>query len=206
VSQQPDTAAYLRVSTTRQETKLQLRAILDWLKGQSLSRQSIRWYKDKGASSDAKSRPAWDRLMDDVRGGRVKRILCWKIDRLNRWGPKDHLRFRLELDQYGVEVLSLTEGDTAFDSDLDVIREVIQSKGRADWLKAHRERIRSGVRLSIQKHGTWGRGRLPESQRGRKLTEDQERAIRASTATVRQLAAEYNVGRSTIQRVRSGTA
>lgn len=199
-------AAYLRVSTTRQETRLQLRAILDWLKGQSLTRQSIRWYRDKGASSDAKSRPAWDRLMADIRAGQIRKVLCWKMDRLNRWGPKDHLRFRLELDAQGVEVVSLTEDDTTFDTDLDVIREVIQSKGRADWLKAHRERIKAGVRLSIAKHGTWGAGRVPESQRVRKLTLAQEAAIRASTASVRALASEYGVGRMTIQRVRSGRA
>lgn len=170
---------YMRVSTDAQETRLQLRDLLGWLKANGLARHHVRWFRDRGEKSDAKSRPAWDRLMNSVRAGEIRTLVVWKVDRANRWGAKDHLRWRLELDAAGVELVSLTEPDAGkFESDIDLIRDTIEASGRAKWLRDHRDRTRSGVRAALAGGAKWGGARVTVNKRGttegcRKCTPEQ---------------------------------
>jgi DNA invertase Pin-like site-specific DNA recombinase len=162
------TALYLRVSTDAQETRLQRRALLEWLRDNGLTRHDVRWYVDHGHSSAAKSRPAWDELGSDIREGAIERLIVWKLDRLNRWGVKDHLRWRLEVDAMGVEVVSLTEPDAVkFDDIMDVLRESIYAEARRKWLEDHRQRITAGIRRGMKERGgKWGSTLLPVGAKG----------------------------------------
>lgn len=161
------TAAYMRVSTTRQDHKLQLRAMFDWLKAQGLTRRDVQWFRDHGESSAAKSRPGYNRLMAALRTGDYDRLVVWKIDRLNRWEPKDHMRFRLEMDLLGVKVVSLTEADaSSFDGLLDMVRELFEAHGRAKWLRDHRDRITAGIRAKRKPGEPWGGARVVSNRPG----------------------------------------
>jgi len=208
-------AVYMRVSTTKQDTRLQLAALIEYLKGRGLNWHSpmVRWFRDKGAASDAMSRPAWDRLMATVRAGGVREVVCWKLDRLNRWGAKDHLRFRLELDTLGVGVISLTEPEAVkFTDALDLMREVFYAEARADWLRTHRQRISAGVRNSAKRKASgWGGQRVPHgSKGGPKLTPDQAQSMRdehAGGARVADLCRKYGVTDRTVRKhLRAGDA
>jgi len=41
------------------------------------------WYEDKESGKILK-RPAFDRLQRDIFDGKVKAVVCWKLDRLSR--------------------------------------------------------------------------------------------------------------------------
>lgn len=59
--------------------------------------------------SAAKSRPVLDRMLADVRAGRVQAVAVWALDRLSR-SMTGAINTVLELDRLGVPVLSVREG------------------------------------------------------------------------------------------------
>jgi putative DNA-invertase from lambdoid prophage Rac len=58
--------------------------------------------------SAAKARPVLDRMLADVRAGRVQAVAVWALDRLHR--SMVGIQTVLELDRLGVPVLSVREG------------------------------------------------------------------------------------------------
>src|SRR5690349_18797003 len=75
----PNAALYLRVSTDRQITDNQL---------EDVRRLAIaRGYEPElyeETESAVKARPVLDRMMSDVRAGRVQAVAVWALDRLHR--------------------------------------------------------------------------------------------------------------------------
>jgi DNA invertase Pin-like site-specific DNA recombinase len=59
--------------------------------------------------SAAKARPILDRMLADVRAGRVQAVAVWALDRLHR-SMTGAINTVLELDRLGVPVLSVREG------------------------------------------------------------------------------------------------
>jgi DNA invertase Pin-like site-specific DNA recombinase len=59
--------------------------------------------------SAAKARPVFDRMMTDVRAGRVRAVAVWALDRLHR-SMVGAIQTVLELDRLGVPVMSVREG------------------------------------------------------------------------------------------------
>lgn len=198
------TGIYVRVSTNRQDHKLQLRAMFDWLAKHGLKRTDCRWYRDRGVSSAKRSRPSLDRMMADARAGHIERIVVWNLDRANRWGVKDHLRWRLELDQLGIELVSLTEPDAVKFADmLDILRDLIAAEARAKWLEDHRQRVTQGIKAKRKPGQPWGAGHNPA------LTMQQWITLlsrRDAGERVTALAAEVGLGRSHVSRTLSRLA
>lgn len=96
-------AAYTRVSTADQDAALQRDAIARYA-----PTTPITWYADV-ASGAMPSRPALDRLMRDVRAGKVAHVVVYKFDRFAR--STRHLLAALEeFRSRGVAFTSLTEG------------------------------------------------------------------------------------------------
>jgi len=54
-----------------------------WAKGQHAAGQAVPWYKDTftGKTLDG---PAMTRLLADLRAGKVKSVVVWRLDRLGR--------------------------------------------------------------------------------------------------------------------------
>ena len=51
--------------------------------------EPVRVYEDNDVSAySGKRRPAYTRLLDDMRGGRVRRVVTWRLDRLHRDVPE----------------------------------------------------------------------------------------------------------------------
>jgi DNA invertase Pin-like site-specific DNA recombinase len=146
------TAVYLRVSTQDQKLDSQELELRRYCKARSWS--NPRFFRDK--ISGAKStRPALDQLMKEIRGGKVKRLVCSKLDRLGR--SLTHLALILdELNRLGVALICTTQGIDTSDNNpagklqLGVLmavaefeREIIRERTLAG-LSAARER---GVKL-----------------------------------------------------------
>jgi DNA invertase Pin-like site-specific DNA recombinase len=100
-------AAYMRCSTDDQTVDLQRRDLLTYC-----SRHSdwqVVEYVDSGQSGAKTSRPALDRLMQDVRRGTIDIVCVWRYDRFGR--SLRHLVSAFdEFKARGVDFVSYSEG------------------------------------------------------------------------------------------------
>ncbi len=145
-------AIYVRVSTTGQKTDSQKKELLGYCRGRRW--KNIVVYEDKMTGTST-SRPALERLLQDMRAGKAERLLCFKLDRLGR--SLTHLALILdEMNKLQVPLICIGQGiDTSTDSpagrlQLNVLmavaefeRGIIKERVNAG-LKAAKER---GVRL-----------------------------------------------------------
>lgn len=74
------TAVYVRVSTSKQDTRSQVADLKRWLAAHQIEAE---WFQDK-ASGRSMDRPAWNRLNQLIIEGQVERIIIWRLDRLGR--------------------------------------------------------------------------------------------------------------------------
>ena len=101
-------AIYERVSSRGQKLDSQHHDLTTWATGQQASGQTIKWYSDKftGKTLD---RPGMTKLLADIRGGKVKAVVVWRLDRLGRTA-RGLLALLDELESLGVGFVSLREG------------------------------------------------------------------------------------------------
>jgi DNA invertase Pin-like site-specific DNA recombinase len=98
-------AIYARVSTDEQNLSSQLQDCREWCSRMNF--QPVE-YLDKTSGSSI-SREALDRLMKDVRRGKVKTVVAYKLDRLGR--SLVHLAQMVgEFDTYGVALVCPSQG------------------------------------------------------------------------------------------------
>ncbi len=95
---------YLRVSTDRQTAENQLADVRRLVEARGFEPVV---YEE--VESAAKARPVLDRMLTDVRAGRVQAVAVWALDRLHR-SMVGAVHTVLELDRLGVPVLSVREG------------------------------------------------------------------------------------------------
>src|SRR6266567_9533738 len=75
------TAIYVRVSTEGQRTDSQEQELRRYCRHRGWKNPVVYADKISGARS---SRPELNRVMQDIRGGRVRRLVVYKLDRLGR--------------------------------------------------------------------------------------------------------------------------
>jgi hypothetical protein len=75
-------AIYERVSTRDQKLDSQHADLATWAKGHE-NGQPVRWYSDK-FTGKSMERPGMMKLLADIRGGRIKAVAVWRLDRLGR--------------------------------------------------------------------------------------------------------------------------
>jgi DNA invertase Pin-like site-specific DNA recombinase len=107
------TAIYIRVSTNGQKTDSQKKELQSYCRGRGWRRIAV--YEDK-MSGATTSRPALERLMQDMRAGKIERLLCFKLDRLGR--SLTHLALILdEMTRLQIPLICVGQGiDTSSDS------------------------------------------------------------------------------------------
>lgn len=100
-----ETALYCRVSSDSQDVKSQLPDLNRWAKAHDVEPVI---YKDV-ASGKSMDRPAWNRLEEDIRTGKVQTLVVWRIDRLGRTASGLTKLFD-ELKLHRVNLISLKDG------------------------------------------------------------------------------------------------
>src|SRR5690349_16419284 len=97
-------AIYERVSSKGQDHAAQHGDLARWAEG----RESVQFFTDTftGRSMD---RPAMNKVMDLIRGGRVGTLVVWRLDRLGRTAYGLHKLFE-ELTALKVNSVSLRDG------------------------------------------------------------------------------------------------
>lgn len=115
-------------------------------------------YDDGGLSGGTMERPALQRLLDDIKAGKIDIVLVYKIDRLSR-SMLDFLGLIKFFDEYNVSFVSVTQDlntDTAMGR---LVLNVLQSFAQFEREIAS-ERIKDKIALSKQK-GMWMGGAIP---------------------------------------------
>lgn len=162
---------YVRVSSTSQDTKSQELDLKKWTASQ---RDEVRWYRDTFTGTTLE-RPGLDRLLSDVRAGKVKKVVVWRLDRLGRTAKGLHVFFE--------ELLSLRVGFLSLRDSLDLstpagrlMAGVLASVAQYET-EVRRERQLAGIAKVREQHG----GKCPWGGRRKgtrvKVTEEKERAI-----------------------------
>lgn len=115
-------------------------------------------YQDSGYSGKNTQRPAFTQLMDDVRAGKIKRVFCYRLDRISRSVLDFSLLWRV-FDANHVDFVSVTE---SFDTNSPMGRAMIMII--ITFAQLERETIVSRYtsnRYARSNAGIWAGGRAP---------------------------------------------
>jgi DNA invertase Pin-like site-specific DNA recombinase len=189
---------YLRCSTDDQTVASQRHAVKSWLAVHGADAPA-RWYEDEGFSGADQDRPAFRRLMKDVKAGDA--VLCFAVDRITREGILATLQLRQTLKAKGAKLASVSEPWLSDDNPAaEVVTAVLA------WAAEHeRKRIRARQRQGIDAAREANGGRCPWG--GRKagtrvtLTPEKERLCRKMKAdgeTVAAIGRTLGLSRKTV--------
>jgi DNA invertase Pin-like site-specific DNA recombinase len=108
-----NTPLYVRVSTTDQRLDSQERELRRYCQMRGWKRTTRYADQKPGASC---TRPAFNRLIQDIRNGKVERLVCYKLDRVGR--SLTHLALIIdEMGRLNVPLICTSQGiDTSKDS------------------------------------------------------------------------------------------
>jgi len=187
-------AVYLRVSTENvknghvQDTAMQRLDIENYLKTKGVTEFEI--YEDKGFSGTKKDRPALKKLMADCRQGKVKMVICWKMDRLFR-SLKNLMDTLAEFQTFGIEFVALKDG---IDLSSATGRLMMQILGAFSEFEAAviKERVLSGLANARSKGVKLGR----PFKKGHSVVEQ----LRSEGRTVKEIAEHTGLSKQTVYR------
>ena len=122
------TAAYVRISTQHQRTDSQLRELKRYC--QQRGWKKVEFFVDK-ISGEKSTRPELERMVKELRSGRVERVVSYKLDRMGR--SITHLCLLVdEMTRLGIPLIctsqgiDTTEGNPCGKFQLDVLKAVCE--------------------------------------------------------------------------------
>jgi site-specific DNA recombinase len=187
-SKQVRCAIYTRVSTAQglEQDFNSLHAQYDASQAYIRSQQHAGWtmvrskYDDGGFSGGNTDRPALQRLLEDVRAGKIDIIVVYKVDRLTR-SLADFAKLVELFDQHGVSFVSVTQQFNTTTSMGRLTLNVLLSFAQFER-EVTSERIRDKVAASKRK-GLWVGGMAPlgYDTKDRRITVNDAEADRVRT-------------------------
>ena len=189
------TGIYVRVSSRDQSHASQLPDLERWVAANDCN---VEWFRDTftGRSMD---RPGMTSMLDSMQGGKLDRIVCWRLDRLGRT-TKGLCQLFDELREYKVDLVSLKDGFT-LDSPAGRLQARILASVAEFETEVRAERVAAGQAAARKKGKTWG-----GSKKGWrwKVSEDQIAAIlemRGAGKSIALIARVTKLSRPTIYQV-----
>jgi DNA invertase Pin-like site-specific DNA recombinase len=187
-------AIYTRVSTDQglEQDFNSLDAQYEAAKAYIRSQASEGWsvirqrYDDGGYSGGSTDRPALQRLLHDIKGGKIDVIVVYKVDRLTR-SLADFAKLVELFDAHNVSFVSVTQQFNTTTSMGRLTLNVLLSFAQFER-EVTAERIRDKIAAS-KRRGLWVGGMVPlgYDSRDRKITVNQEEAERVRTIFRRYL-------------------
>lgn len=119
-------------------------------------------YTDKGFSGKDTNRPGFEKMMNDIRTGRIKRVIVYKLDRISR-SILDFANMMETFQKYHVEFVSSTE---KFDTSTPIGRAMLNIC--IVFAQLERETIQKRITDAYYarcKHGFYMGGRIPYGYR-----------------------------------------
>ena len=173
-------AIYLRVSSKSQDVASQEPELRRWAAQQD---GEVRWYWDR-FTGKTMERPAFTRLLRQVRAGEVQQIAVWRLDRLGRTAKGLTALFD-ELTELNVRLVSLRDGLDLSTAAGRLMANVLASVAAYET-EVRAERILAGQAAARAKGKTWG-----GSEKGRriKVNDEQIRLIHRMKAEGDKVAA-----------------
>lgn len=192
---------YLRVSKGRgQDTASQEPDLKRWAKGQD---QDVEWYSDK-QTGKTMDRPGFNKLMEDVRTGKVSTIVVWRLDRLGRTAKGLTTLFD-DLVGRKVNLVSLRDGLDLSTPAGRLMANVLASVAAYET-EVRAERIHAGLEVARAKGVHLGRQKGVGKGVRAKVTREQEDVIRrmkGEGAKVAAIARATGLSRPTVYSVLS---
>ena len=189
------TAIYMRVSSRDQTHASQQPDLQRWAEAHG---GTVVWHKDTftGKTMD---RPGMEKLMDELRQGKVERIVVWRLDRLGRT-TRGLCQLFEELGERSVDLVSLKDGFSLSSPAGRLHARILASVAEYET-EVRAERVAAGQAVARRNGKTWG-----GSEKGWrwKVTDDQVTAIREMKAAgkkIAQIARVTGLSRPTIYRV-----
>ncbi|MCY2994533.1 MAG: recombinase family protein [Planctomycetota bacterium] len=172
-------AIYVRVSSKQQDHASQMPDLERWVAAQG---GAVVWFRDKftGRSMD---RPGMDKLLGELRAGKVERIVVWRLDRLGRT-TKGLCQLFDELGERKVDLVSLKDGFSLASPAGRLHARILASVAEYET-EVRAERVAAGQAVARKKGKKWG-----GSKKGWrwKVTDDQLAAIHEMRAAGRPVA------------------
>jgi DNA invertase Pin-like site-specific DNA recombinase len=189
---------YLRVSTRKQDERSQEPDLKRWVAGQD---SEVIWYRD-AFTGTTMTRPAMDRLLADVRSGKVGTVVVWRLDRLGRTAKGLTALFE-ELRDRGVNLISLRDGVDLATPAGRLMANVLASVAAYEN-EVRRERVLAGQAAARAKGVRWS-----GSQKGRliKVTPEQVVAVKrmkGEGSKIATIARATGLSRPTVYRLLNG--
>ena len=195
----PQTAVYLRVSTSQQTTRSQKPDLERWLNAQDPDKLGkVVWYNDTATGKNM-NRPGWQKLQKAVDTGQVKQLVVWRLDRLGRTASGLCKLFD-DLQAKNIRLVSLRDSVDLGNPSGRLIANVLASVAAYET-EIRGERVKAGQAAAQAAGKRWG-----GSEKGRllKVTEEQVKAIitmKAQGEKITRIARTVNLSRLTIYRV-----
>jgi DNA invertase Pin-like site-specific DNA recombinase len=191
------TAIYVRVSHRDQSHASQMPDLERWAEAHD---GPVEWFRDTftGRTMD---RPGMSKLNDELRAGRLCRIVVWRLDRLGRT-TRGLCQLFDELRERKVDLVSLKDG-FSLDSSAGRLHARILASVAEYETEVRRERVLAGQQVARRKGKTWG-----GSEKGWrwKVSDEQVAAIKemkAARTPIAKIARITGLSRPTIYRVLS---
>ena len=194
------TAIYVRVSSKQQDHASQMPDLERWA---AANDGAVQWYRDKftGKTMD---RPGMEKLLTDLRMGKVERIVVWRLDRLGRT-TRGLCQLFDELSERKVDLVSLKDGFSLASPAGRLHARILASVAEYET-EVRAERVAAGQAVARRKGKKWG-GSKPGWRW--KVSDDQVVAIREMKTAGRKvshIARVTGLSRPTIYRVLRGAA
>jgi DNA invertase Pin-like site-specific DNA recombinase len=181
---------YMRCSTDDRQTVASQRAEIEaYLKARSPTK--VRWFEDLGHSGGRLDRPAFQRMMADVRRRRFDVLVCYRLDRVSR-SLFDAVAVLDELRRHDVRLVTLADG-ISFDGPYGRLMYALVAGLAELEREAIRERVRAGLRAARARGVRLGRAPAD-------IDEGEARRRRAEGQTMKQVADHFRVNVRTLQR------
>ena len=153
---------------------------------------AARWYQDH-ATGTTMTRPGWDRLAAEIAGGKVARVVVWRLDRLGRTASGLTALFD-DLVVRKVGLVSLRDGFDLTTPAGRLMAGMLASVAQYET-EVRAERQAAGI-AAARARGVY-RGRKPGSLKGEPA---RALALRERGLTYREIAAALGVSAKTVQR------
>jgi DNA invertase Pin-like site-specific DNA recombinase len=188
------TAIYVRVSTNNgsQSTDSQLFELNNYCAMRGWTDVEI--YEDHVSGSKA-SRPALDKMVKQMRAGKILRVVCLKIDRLGR--SISHLAMLIaEMSKLNIPLLATTQGiDTSSDSAIGSLQLNIIMAFANFERELIRERVNCGLRAARNRGVRLGRPSMLHKRR------DEVMKLKFKGAGIRAIGRELNMAPASVYKI-----
>jgi DNA invertase Pin-like site-specific DNA recombinase len=204
-----NTAVYMRVSTADQKLDSQDKELRRYCQMRGWKKRTV--YADK-MSGAATTRPALERLLQDMRAGKIGRLVCYKLDRVGR--SLTHLALIVdEMARLKVPLICTSQGIDTSESNPCGKFQLAVLMAVAEFERGIiRERVNAGLAAAKERGVQLGRpktldGRAPEIMRLKKDGHGVRAIARqlsmpvSSVFSVLQASNKTNARRSRLQKV-----